>query len=159
MCRFKFHSRCLQLGESIAVFISQLHSLSGGFGDLLEDILGDQLVCEICNNAIQKCLQAEHDLNFAKAVQLTQSMEMAAKNVKELQQPSGTPNTLTGAHEVLKVTQPRQGKKVPPPTCHCCGKTGHKVPQCTAKHLECIQCGKMGHFWSVCRRTKGEHSM
>ena len=54
-------------------------------------------MCEICNDAIQKCLQAEHDLNFAKAVQLAQSMEMAAKNVKKLQQPSGTPNMSTGA--------------------------------------------------------------
>ena len=53
---------------------------------------------------IQKQLLAEHDLNFAKAVQLAQSMETAAKNVKELRQPSGTPTTSTGSHEVLKVT-------------------------------------------------------
>ena len=152
VCRFKFHPRCRQLGESIAVFVPQLCSLSEncGFGNTLEDMLRDRLVCGICDNAIQKRLLAEHDLNFAKAVQLAQSMEMAAENVKELQQPSGTPNTSTGAQEVLKVTQPRQGEKVLP-TCHRCGKTSHKAPQCTVKHLKC---GKVGYLRSVCRSKK-----
>ena len=122
-------------------------------------------MCGIRDDAIQKRLLSEHDLNFAKAVQLAQSMETAAKNVKELQQPSGTPNTSTGAQEVLKVTQPRQGKKVLP-TCHRCGKTGHKALQCTVKHLKCFQCGKVGHLRSVCRskiknegRAQPEHLM
>ena len=136
------------------MFVSQLRSLSEncGFGDTLEDMLRDRLVCGICDDAIQKQLLAEHDLNFAKAVQLTQSMETAAKNVKELKQPSGTPTTSTGSHEVLKVTQPRQGKKILP-TCHLCGKTGHKAPQCSVKHLKCFQCG---HLRSVCRSKKNE---
>ena len=73
-------------------------------------------MCGIRDDAIQKRLLAEHDLNFAKAVQLAQSMETAAKNVKELQQPSGTPSTSIGTQEMVKVTQPRQGKKVLP-TC------------------------------------------
>ena len=110
-------------------------------------------MCGIRNDAIQKRLLAEHDLNFAKAVQLAQSMETAVKNVKELQQPSGTPSTSIGTQEMLKVTQPRQGKKVLP-ACHRCGKTGHKAPQCTVKHLKCFQCGKVGHLRSVCRRKK-----
>ena len=110
-------------------------------------------MCGIQNDAIQKRLLAEHDLNFAKAVKLTQPMEMAAKNVKELQEPSGTPNTSTGAQEVLKVTQPGQGKKVLP-TCHHCGKTGRKAPQCTV--VICFQCGKVGHLWSVCRSNNNE---
>ena len=112
-------------------------------------------MCGIHDDAIQKCLLAEHDLKFAMAVQLAQSMETAAKNVKELQQPSGTPNTSTGAQEVLKVTQSRQGRKVLP-TCHHCGKTGHKAPQCTVKHLKCFQCGNVGHLQSVCRRMNEE---
>ena len=49
MCRFKFLSRCHQLGESIAVFVSQLRCLSEncGFGNTLEDVLRDRLVCGI----------------------------------------------------------------------------------------------------------------
>ena len=45
VCRFKFHSRCRQPGESIAAFVSQLRSLSEncGFGDTLEDVLRDRL--------------------------------------------------------------------------------------------------------------------
>ena len=58
VCRFKFHSRCRQPGESIAGFVSQLRSLSEncGFGDTLEDMLRDRLVCGICDDAIQKRL-------------------------------------------------------------------------------------------------------
>ena len=84
-------------------------------------------------------------LNFATVVLLTQSMETAAKNVKELQQPSGH---LLCRQVPIKVTQPRQGKKILP-TCHCCGKTGHKARQCSLKHLKCFQCGKVGHLQSV----------
>ena len=64
VCRFKFLSRCCQPGESIAVFVSQLCSLSEncGFGDTLEDMLRDRLVCGICNNAIQKRHLADSNL-------------------------------------------------------------------------------------------------
>ena len=71
-------------------------------------------MCGILDDAIQKRLLAEHDLNFAKAVQLAQSMETAAKNVKELQQPSGTPSTSTGTQEMLKVTTAQARKKGSP---------------------------------------------
>ena len=78
--------RCRQPGESVAVFVSQLRSLSEncGFGDTLEDMLRDRLVCGIRDDAIQKRLLAEHDLNFAKAIELAQSMETAAKKSKEV---------------------------------------------------------------------------
>ena len=65
------------------MFVSQLHSLSEncGFGDTLEDMLRDRLVCGIRDNAIQKRLLSEHDLNFAKAVQLAQDSCKECKGV------------------------------------------------------------------------------
>ena len=101
--RFKFNARCRQPGESVAVFVTQLRSLSEDcqFGDSLEDMLRDRLVCGIKDDAIQKRLLAESELRFAKAVQLAQSMETAARNVQELQKPSTvseTPSLPCGVH-------------------------------------------------------------
>ena len=157
VCRFKFHSRCRQPGESVAVFVSQLRSLSEncGFGDTLEDMLRDRVVCGIQDDGIQRRLLAESDLKFAKAVELAQSMETAARNVKELQGPppaTGTPKASRGTSEVFKVTQPRQDRQ--PLTCHRCGKPGHIASQCAFKQAKCFQCGKMGHLQSVCRSKK-----
>ena len=77
VCQFKFHSHYCQPGESVAVFVSQLHSLSEncGFGDTLEDMLRDQVVCGIQDDEIQRCFLTESNFKFAKAVELAQSME------------------------------------------------------------------------------------
>ena len=112
--RFKFNTQCQQPGESVAVFVTQLRSLSEDcqFGDsLLEDMLRDWLVCGINNDSIQKPLLAESDLRFAKAVQLAQSMETTDRKVQELQKPStvsGTPSSPCGVHEVHKASQYRR---------------------------------------------------
>ena len=58
-----------------------------GFGESLNEMLRDRIVCGINDDVIQKRLLAEADLKFDKAVQQAQSMETAARNVKELQQP------------------------------------------------------------------------
>ena len=151
VCRFKFHSRCRQPGESIAMFVSQLRSLSEncGFDDSLEDMLRDRIVCGVNDDAIQKRLLAEPDLKFSKAVKLAQAMESAAKDVKELQYPAG--NASRGVQEVHKVTQPVHMKEKSALSCYRCGKSGHNPSQCLFKQAKCFLCGKTGHLRSVCR--------
>ena len=51
---------------------------------------------------IQKRLLAESKLTYQQALDLTQSLETAAKNVKELKTPHG-PNAGTKGEEVLTV--------------------------------------------------------
>ena len=67
MCRFKFHYCCHCPDESIAMFMSQLRTLSDNycFNNLLEeDMLHNCTVCGVNNNAIQKWLLAELVLKF-----------------------------------------------------------------------------------------------
>ena len=53
--RCKFHSRFRKTGESVATFASELRSLSEfcNFGDTLEVMIRDRLVCGISDDAIQ----------------------------------------------------------------------------------------------------------
>lgn len=84
--RFKFHSRLQKDGESVATFVACLRSLSEhcNFGESLEDMLRDRLVCGVNNHQIQKRLLAEPGLKYQKAVELALAMESASKNVGDL---------------------------------------------------------------------------
>jgi len=53
--RFKFHSRFRKPGESVTVFVSEIHSIAKhcNFGDTLETMLRDCIVCGINDTIIQ----------------------------------------------------------------------------------------------------------
>ena len=84
--RCKFHTRYCRPGESIATFVTELRRLSEfcNFGDTLEAMIRDCIVCGINDDAMQKRLLAEPTLTYSRAVELAQSLERANKNVKEL---------------------------------------------------------------------------
>ena len=84
--RFGFHTCFRKPDEAIASFIARLHSLSEHctFGDSLEDMICDRLVCGISEETIQKHLFAESKLTYKKAVELALGLETADKNVKLL---------------------------------------------------------------------------
>ena len=54
--RCKFHTRLCRPGESIATFVTELRSLSEfcNFGEMLEDMIQNRLVCGINDEAMQK---------------------------------------------------------------------------------------------------------
>ena len=81
---YKFNARVQQPGESIASFVAQLRVLSTHceYGEMLEDMLRDRIVCGLSDSRIQHRLLTEPKLTFAKAVKLSQSMESAEKNSK-----------------------------------------------------------------------------
>ena len=79
--QFKFHSCFRKQGESVSTFIAELRSLSEycNFGDTLEVMIRDRLVCGINDDGIQRRLLAEQDLTYKKAVELAQSLETAVQ--------------------------------------------------------------------------------
>lgn len=78
--RFNSHSR--KPGETITVFVLELHSLAefSNFDTTLDDMLQDHLLCGINNSKIQQKLLAEKT-DLTKALELAQVMETAAKNI------------------------------------------------------------------------------
>lgn len=137
----------------MATFVSELRCLTEfcNFGDILEDMIRDRLVCGINEDAIQKRLLAEPKLTYAKAVELAQNLERAGKNVRELRvkrEPEGT--TLPshqGVHQVSGSSSTATGI-----TCFRCGKSGHLATKCKlSREIVCRQCGKSGHIQKACK--------
>ena len=145
--RFRFNSQSRKTGESVATFVAELRAIAEccNFGDTLEVMLRDRVVCGINNAAIQKQLLAEQRLTFKQALDISQGLEAAAHNVKELKTPSAT-------QEVEGVCQ------IVPKTIQCfrCGKPGHYAAKCKVpKSVVCRKCGKAGHMQKACK--SGRH--
>ena len=87
--RFKLFSRSRHAGESVATFSAELKRLLEhfNFGDVLQDMLRDRLVCGIQDQRTQRRLYFQRsDLTLQKAFEVAQAIESAESQVKELQQ-------------------------------------------------------------------------
>ena len=146
--RYNFNSRSQRDGESVSQFVAELRRLSEhcDFGNTLEDMLRDRLVCGIRDIRVQRRLLAEPGLTFTKAFGLAQSAELAEKNVQDLQQSEGSP--VHPVHKVEPAGKPWSGN------CSRCGGK-HKASDCRCKSLDCYKCGKRGHLARVCRSQGG----
>ena len=63
MQRYKFYNRAREEGESIADFVASLREIAKycDYGDTLNMMLRDRLVCGVNHQAIQKWLLGEKD--------------------------------------------------------------------------------------------------
>ena len=59
--RYRFHTRFCRQGETVAMYLSELRALAQWckFGDALDDMLRDRLVCGVNEETIQSRLLAE----------------------------------------------------------------------------------------------------
>ena len=151
MERFKFHSRDRKPGKSVATYIAELRSLTEfcNFGDSLEEMIQDRLVCGINDASLQKRLLAEPDLSYEKAVELALNAETASQSVRELR---GKPESASTAPQpVHQTTASSPSTHVSGQvTCYRCGNKGHTVAKCRVpKEVVCRKCGKRGHLQRV----------
>ena len=160
--RFRFNTRFRKTGESIAKYVSELRALAQycNFGETLETMLRDRLVCGINNEKIQNRLLSETELTYQKALSLAQSSEAAAQNVKELQQrhpftseAESKPSDFQSG--ICKVGEGSNRNFEKKSVCYRCGREGHMASKCKFRDSTCHQCGKRGHLKAVCRsKTK-----
>ena len=143
--RFKFNTRVRKPGESIATYIAELCTLSQycNFGETLELMLHDRILCGINDAQTQKCLLAEKNLTYAKAREIALALETALQGSKDIQ--SSMPQD--PVHKVSQ-QQAASGSSV---QCFRCGGTNHKAPQCRFKDSVCSYCNKKGHLARACR--------
>ena len=80
--RFKFNSRSQQPGKPIAAYASELRKLSKfcEFGESLDNVLCDPLVCGLAEQRVQQHLLAEGGVTFDR------TMKIAACDARDLQQ-------------------------------------------------------------------------
>ena len=142
--RFTFHSRNRKDGESVAVYVAELRKLTEhcGFGDTLNDMLRDRLVCGINDGGIQRRLLSEPDLTYKKSLDLAQAMEADERNVQDLK------SSKVDIEKLYLVKDTAQkGKNI---SCYRCGDN-HRAAECHFKDLICHNYGKQGHIAKVCR--------
>ena len=158
--QFQFNSRSRKEGESVADFVAQLKQLSEHcqFGDSLNDMLRNRIVCGINDQRIQHRLLLESDLTLTKAMELLLAMESADKDANTLK----TGATGTSAQPVLQLPATMgRGRtfKRNPPRANQSSSTSYACYRCHGKHLatvcpfketQCHLCGKKGHISKAC---------
>ena len=150
--RYKFNTRVRTKDESIATYMAILRQLSEfcEFGDTLEVMLRDRLVCGVNNDRIQRRLLAEPDLTFGRALQLAQAIETADQDTKDLATSRDCQTVHFNTGKPPKRTQPETKKY----SCIRCG--GHHLATfCRFKDVECQACKKKGHLARMCLSKQG----
>ena len=67
------------------------------YGQILDEMIRDRIVCRIADDRIQRRLLSESDLTLKKAVEISLAIELAAKNIIDLHE-SGPSVVLTDRH-------------------------------------------------------------
>ena len=150
--RFEFNTRCQEESESIANYIAVLISIAEhyNYGDTLNDMLCDRLVCGICDKGVQRRLLQESELSFDQAKDIALAAETANKDAMKLQQQP--PKQEKEIHLVKSHKPPSSDKE-----CHRCeGK--HNLATCKYKECKCLYCKGKGHLQAVCSKRKKDES-
>ena len=73
--RYNFNTRMKQPGESVADYTAELRKIAEhcSFGNTLEDMLRDRIVCGISDPQLQRRLLAESELTYKTAFEIAQS--------------------------------------------------------------------------------------
>jgi hypothetical protein len=163
LCRSKFYQCEKKPEDSVSTYLSELRTLASDcyFGDKLDEMIRDRLVCGLNDPVIQKRLLTEGDgLTLERAITLAQALESAVKDAQALQV-----HVPVGPQHVFNVTPPKSSFKVrqradrQTATCYRCGRIGHNPENCRFKNEICYNCRKVGHISSVCRsKGKGKPS-
>ncbi|XP_057298423.1 uncharacterized protein K02A2.6-like [Hydractinia symbiolongicarpus] len=148
--RFRFNTRDRQPSETISQYLAVLRRLSEHceYGETLDDMLRDRLVCGIKEEKIQQKLLSEKDLTLAKALRIACSMESAASYSKSILQHQATGNISESVHAL------ERARDNPGRDCYRCGGTKHTAEACPFKDAECYYCHKKGHTVKKCRQKK-----
>ena len=91
------------------------------------------------NDNTRKRVLTKRDLTFAKAQELSLSLEAAENQAQELK----------GAEPTIHRVESS------PQKCYRCGGTNHKESQCRFKQAVCHKCNKRGHIQRACRSRGG----
>ncbi|XP_039602220.1 uncharacterized protein LOC120524433 [Polypterus senegalus] len=158
--RFHFNRRNQKLDESIAAYIAELRRLSENcnFGNSLDSLLRDRLVCGVRDETLQRWLLAKSNLTFALAQEEALAYEAASVHSKEIQE-SSIKLCTSESHQLQNKTpkaksyflhsdilDPTQGN------CNSCGGN-HRRDVCRFREAVCHKCKRHWHLQIVCHQV------
>ena len=139
-----FLIRAQQPGEGVEEYVCALRSLQVdcGFADPSLHLM-IRVVLGCSDPKAQKELLTLPEPTLDKVLDKLRAYEMAEKEQKEF-------TSEKQPHYSLQAERQRFSKPTQP--CNGCGRTrNHERPDCPAYTKDCANCGKKGHFASVCR--------
>ena len=152
---FYFKTRIEEMEETLSEFVAGLHRLSEccQFAATLDDMLRDRLVCGIWDCRIQQHLLAETDLTFQKALEISQAIEAAERDLQAKQ----TPKPILALNQPTRppYSQGRPKSSDKQTKCYRCGSS-HQARECTLKDAECHYCKRKWHIAKVCHTKTGD---
>lgn len=131
--RYKFHTRVRCKGGSSCRLC---HRVEHFFGDTLEAMLRDRLVCGINEEGTQKRLLSETKLTYERALEIAKDQETAADSLVTISKEEEEHKPIHKLHNWAEVGDNK-------------GDTGQG--QNTEANKECYRCGKPGHTAPACR--------
>ena len=154
--RYKFDSRSRQPNETVSEYVAELRQIAHdcNYGQTLEQMLRDRLVCGINDDRIQRRLLAEVDLTFDKDYKMAVAADAASRNAMDLQSRVAAVNQVkTGGakgDERCDESYPKQRE------CYRCNGKQHLAVECRFKDAKCHACGKIGHINKAFRTRRRE---
>lgn len=161
--RFHFHNCKQKPNQSISNYIAELRRLSVhcAFGDQLEAMLRDRIVCGVMDEALQRRLLAEPTLTFKEAEDKALAAETALLNARLLRQHQNESRLEDDVHyaahaqaSVHKTAVSNENPTRDKPCFRCGGQ--HTPQSCRFSTAVCHYCKKRGHISRVCL-TKTKH--
>ena len=90
LLRHKFNTRNQHEGESIEDYVTELRQLAKDceFGDLLDGLIKDRIVCGLIDNTARELLLREKKLTLEKSLEIVRASEQATQEMNKLMQKS-----------------------------------------------------------------------
>ena len=169
--RYCFYTFVQAENSSVSELAAQLQRLATtcNFDTHLMEALRDSFVCGLRSTVIQKRLHTEN-VNFEKAVQIAQGLEVAENDVAQLSRHGSSSNSVLKLHNASgdrnyrSHKSPQKGNVKRPQDkgqpsssnqrkfiCLSCGKQGHLRSNCKYRNYTCYKCGKEGHISEACK--------
>ena len=175
--RYVFNTCMQDNDESAKSYVTRLRKLAASceYGELTDDLIRDRLVIGLKNNGDKIRLLREKNLDLKKAIQMCTTSEVAAQQMKKIQNTEDKAEEVKKLVDRKKVPRRRHFKKAPEKqqksdgkqknsgvedrsdfNCKYCGRQERHVKrtECPAFEKTCSKCNKKGHFASVCLARK-----
>ena len=157
VARYQFNTCCRKEGQSVSDYVAELRKLTEhcAFGEALNEMLRDRLVCGVNNAQMQRKLLSEETLTFEQANRICLSLEAASRDARIIggQESAVHEISVPDRYEQLDdVNEVSTGQRSRSKPCYRCGGL-HAADTCRYATFKCHKCGKVGHLARRCAQN------